>query len=749
MTVVEFPDLHVVDALERVTGRLAMTIDRTMPEMAHAKVLRSPVPHARIRSIDTTTAQAAPGVKAIVTGASLAHLPVEPFYGGIRNDQPIVAIDKVRHEGEAVSVVVADTEARAEEAVRRIVVEYEELPFVTDAVEAMQPGAPVIHDRWPDNDCGTWRLRHGDIAAGWEEADLVFEAEYTSPSASHVPMEPHVSLARFEGNILEVWTSAQAPYMVHSALKSVFHLPSERVRVKTFNVGGGYGAKGQVKIEPLVACAALAAGCPVKLVLSRSEVFRLVAKHAARVTIKTGVKNDGTLVAREVTNVFNAGAYAATSPLGAGQAMVRSTGPYFIPNVSIDSTARYTNTVPTGPFRGAMTSQLVWAYEQQMDEIADGLGIDPVEIRRRNLLRDGDEFVTGEKMHDVHFGELLDDVTKTIWREPPEKPPSHHARGRGLAIMIKSTITPSRSEARLRLDDQGFLTVFCATVEMGQGATTTLTQMAAGYTGVSVGRVRVPLPDTAQAPFDTTTASSRATFSMGSAIKEAARQLKSKLADLARDHLKLDGVWRYGDDSMRLADPAATQIRYDNLLQVAGAPAIEAHGVFQSEGGMTTLDPDTGQGQASIHWHEGAVAVEIEVDLETGKVEVLNCHGACYAGRVISPVRVRQQNEGNIIFGLGQALFEELVYDSGRLVNQNLADYTIPSILDIPPRLSSNAIESSGPDADVHGVGEMTIPCIAPAIGNALYNATGLRLRDLPLTAERILRALQASGLRG
>lgn len=739
-----FSDIPMLDARERVTGTLPMTIDQSMPAMAHVKVLRSPVPHGLIRSIDASEAATMPGVIVVLTGASLRGLVPDPFFGGIRNDQPVLAIDKIRYEGEAVALVVAETEAQAEVAVSAIGVDYDELPFVTDAREAMAPGAPVLHDEWPDNDCGTWKLRHGDIQEGWIRADRIYEAEYTSPPASHVPMEPHVSLARFEDDVLEVWTAAQAPYMVHAALKRIFGFPDERVRVRTFNLGGGYGAKGGVKIEPMVACAALAARRPVRLVLSRPEVFHLVGKHAAHVTLRTGVTNDGEIVARRVTAVFNAGAYAVSSPLGAGQAMTRATGPYRIPNVWIDSTARYTNTVPSGAFRGAMTSQVVWAYEQQMDEIAHDLGLDPIELRRRNLLQEGDEFSTGEKMHDVHFAELLEDVTNAIrWNETVEEPPPHRARGKGIALMIKSTLTPSRSEARLRLGDDGKLSAFCSSVEMGQGASTTLTQLAAAYTGVPIERVHVPLPDTFFSPFDTTTASSRSTFSMGSALRDAAEKLKAELAKLAFQRLG-DGTLRFGGGSVSLAEAPDRSVGYEDLLRAAGIPAIEVEGVFQSEGGMATLDRETGQGQASIHWHEGAVAAEVEVDLETGKIQILKCHGTSYAGRVISATRVRQQNEGNIIFGLGPTLFEELVYDSGQLVNPNLSDYMIPSILDFPARLTSSAIESSDPDPDIHGVGEMTIPCVAPAVGNALYAATGIRIRDLPMTPERVLRALKA-----
>jgi CO/xanthine dehydrogenase Mo-binding subunit len=743
-----WPEMAPADAHRRVGGSLALTINHALPGMAHAKVVRSTVPHARLLSVDVAEARTAPGVIAVLTGRDLADLDIDPYFGGQRDDQPVLAIDRVRYSGEPVALIVAVSDSAAADAVDLVDIDYEELPVVSDAVDAMAPGAPVVHDEWPDNDCGTWRLRHGDVERGFAQSDRVFSSVYTSPSASHVPMEPHVALADFSSGRLEVWTSSQAPYMVHTALKKMFGLPDESVRVVTFDLGGAYGAKGGVKIEPLVACASAAIRRPIRLVLSRAEVFQTIAKHAAHITIETGVKGDGTLVARRVNAVYNAGAYAVSSPIGSGQAMTRAPGPYRIANIAIDCTARYTNTVPTGPFRGAMTSQVCWAYEQQMDEIAAGLGIDPVEIRRRNLLVDGDRYATGEEMHDVHFSQLLDEVATAIdWDAPPAPTEPAKARGKGVAVMLKSTLTPTRSEAKLQLTDDGRLEVLCSSVEMGQGARATLTQMASAFTGVPTERITVPSPDTDLTPWDATTSSSRTTFSMGSAIKAAAEKLRVQLGELASHRLEV------GAEDLEFADgragPVGAPLRaisYSELLRGAGLTRLVTDGVFQSEGGMTTLDRDTGQGRASIHWHEGAVGVEIEVDLDTGSIRILNCHGTSYAGRVVSRVRVRQQNEGNIIFGLGQALFEELIYDGGQLINPNLSDYMIPSIIDIPDRLTSSAIESDDPDADIHGVGEMTVPCLAPAIGNALHAATGVRIKDLPMTPEKVLRALRDGG---
>jgi CO/xanthine dehydrogenase Mo-binding subunit len=741
-----FPEFDLPDAAKRVTGSLALTIDQVMPGMKHAKVVRSLSPHALLASVEVGEAASRPGVLAVITGRDVADmLGKNPLFGGQRDDQPVLAIDKARYAGEPVALVVAESERTAAEAAALVSVDYEELPYVEDARAAMEAGAPCLHDQWPGNDCGTWRLRRGDIEAGWRGSDHLYEHTYVSPSASHLPMEPHVALARYDDSVLEVWSSTQAPYMVHTALTRLFDLPADRVRVGTFNLGGGYGAKGGVKLEPLVACAAAMTGAPVRLALTRIEVFQTVAKHAAHVTVKTGVRRDGTLVARKVSAVFNAGAYAVSSPVGSGQAMTRAPGPYRIPHVWVDSTARYTNTVPTGPFRGAMTSQLCWAYEQQIDEIAADLEIDPLEMRRRNVLKEGDAYATGEVLHDVHFSELLDEVASAIeWDAPSQVQPEGKARGKGIAVMIKSTLTPSRSEVRLRLDSEGRLTVFSSSVEMGQGVSATLRQLAAAYAHVAPDRVDVPHPDTAYTPYDLTTSSSRSTFSMGVAIKKAAVDLERQLADLAAKRLEVDvSDLRFDDGRVFVVGAEAGAVSYGSLLRANSLQQLEAAGVFQSEGGMATLDRDTGQGVASVHWHEGAVGVEVEVDHETGRMEILRCHGACYAGKVISPTRVRQQNEGNMIFGLGQALFEELVYDAGQILNANMSDYTIPSMLDIPRSLTSAALESSDVDADIHGVGEMTVPCMAPAIANALYRASGVRLRTLPMTPERVLAELE------
>lgn len=539
----------------------------------------------------------------------------------------------------------------------------------------------------------------------------MYSYEYWSPTANHVPMEPHVASAVWEGDRLHVWTGTQSPYPVRGRLAQVFGLDERNIRVQGDNLGGGFGAKCDAKLEPLVACAARVVGRPVRVELRREEVFFTAAKHSARVRIRTGVKRDGTLVARQIEIVWNAGAYAVATPRSARTGMVRSPGPYRIPHVAVDSIARYTHTVPTGPFRGAMTGQICWAHESALDEIAVDLGIDPVEMRRRNVLRDGDRYATGETMREMYYAELVEAVAKGIEWDEPSEPPSapRRVRGKGVGLVLKSTRTPSRSEAKLRLGRDGSLSILMSSVEMGQGAQATMALLAAEELDVDPGRIAVSCPDTEWTPFDPTTSSSRTTLFMGSAVRDAARQLKEQIAVL----------------------PAGARPD-DDLI---------AHGVYETPPGYGELDDD-GQGIHTVSWHQGCVGVEVEVDLDTGHVDVLRAHAANYAGRAVDEQRVRKQSEGGMIFGLGQAVMEEMIFEDGQLTNPNLSDYMIPSILDAPALISSTIVEQAGPNAHLHGVGENTVPPMGPAVANAVYRATGARVRRLPLSAERVLRAL-------
>lgn len=738
-------DLPMRDAEQRVAGTVPFVLDHRVPGMVHAVAVRCPLPHARITAVDTSQAAKAPGVLAVLTGADLDTDPgIDPYYGAQRADQPVLAIGKARYAGDPVALVVAETREQAEDAAVLVDTDYAELPHVLDEVRAGQPGAPLVHDAWPDNNCGRWRLRHGDVERGLAESDRVYHAVYRSPPASHVPMEPHVCVADWTGGGLTVWTSAQAPHAVRQGLERMFRLDPGHVRVRTLNLGGAYGGKGQIKIEPMTACAARAVGRPVRIELARDEVFCTVGKHAATVEITTGVRADGRLLARRMRITYNAGAYAVSSPGAAGQGLTRAPGPYSIEHCAVDSVANYTNTVPSGPFRGAMTSQLAFAYESQMDDIAADLGMDPLELRRRNLLRDGDEYATGEVMSGLHYDELLDDLHQAMdWDAPMAEPGPRLARGRGVAVMLKNTLTPSRSEARLELGADGRVTVYSSSVEMGQGVSATLLQLTAGYLGVDADRLDLVLPDTARTPFDTTTSSSRSTYSMGTALERAAEHLLARIAELAAPQFGTgpDAMSHHGGRTGPGDRPDDAR-PWTAIIAAAGVDRLVGEGAFASDFGLRYLDPSDVRGPVTVHWHQGAAGAEVEVDTDTGQVRVLRMHASCYAGRVVSPTRARQQNVGCAIYGLGPTLFEEVRYSDGVISNPNLSDYMIPSIVDVPQRITSSAIEDGGPDAELHGIGEMALPAVAPAVANAVYAATGVRIRDLPLTPERVLDAL-------
>ncbi len=732
----------MLDAESRVTGKLSYMVNLKLPGMVTAKVLRSPLPHARITRLETRAAEALTGVKAVVTAADFDP-PGSPglFYGFRLEDQPVVALDRVRFAGEPVALVAAEDAETAEAALRVIEVEYEELPAVYDALEAMSADAPVLHDAFSNNCFLHAKLRRGDVEGALARADEVVEETFTSPVAQQASLEPHVSAAQWTDGRLTVWSATQTPYLIRRVLADLFGLPEESVRVIVPPLGGGYGGKGHIRIEPIVAVLAWKLrGRPAKLTLTRAEEFVTVTKHPARINIRTGVNRDGTLIARQVTLHWGAGAYADASPALVHAGMVRAVGPYRLSAVKVDSFGVYTNLPPAAAFRGAMSSQTTWAYESHMDTLAHLLDIDPLELRLKNLLRSGDRFATGEELHDVHFVECLMAASNGLGWDKEKRLGEKVAarRGRGLAVMMKSTIASSKSSCRMVLEAEGQLKLFTSTVEMGQGAHTALAQIAAAAVGLALDRVTVVGPDTEVTPFDTSTNASRSTSMMGNAIVQAAETLKAKLREAAAPLLEAHPEALISEGGYVFERDRPERLAYAEVLRRSQIESLEAVGESETEGG---LDPETGQGIATPHWHQGAGACEVEVDIETGRVRVLRYHSAAYAGKVVNPALAELQNDGNVIFGIGPALMEEVVFDHGQILNPNLSDYAVPSFMDAPPELDSDLIESES--GEFHGIGEMTLPPVAPAIANAVFDAVGVRIRDLPITPEKVLRALK------
>jgi CO/xanthine dehydrogenase Mo-binding subunit len=376
--------------------------------------------------------------------------------------------------------------------------------------------------------------------------------------------------------------------------------------------------------------------------------------------------------------------------------------------------------------------------------MAAQIGMDPYELRRRNVLRDGDQFATGEAMHEMKYEELLDAAASAIhWPDPPPAEHDGIVYGRGLATVIKSTRTPSRSEAKVVLNAEGALVIRSSSIEMGQGAHYTLTEMAARVLGVTPHDIAITVVDTDFTPFDTVTSSSRTTLAMGLAIEESARKLRERIEASYRELTGATGPYTHGGGE--IGGDGGPSLSYRELMLKCDQPELVGYGSYRTPEGYGVLDPETSQGLHTVSWHQGVVAVEVAVDTMTGRVEVTRAHGCSYAGRAIDRERIRKQTEGGMIFGMGQALMEEVVYDGGELANGNFSDYQLPSILDAPVDITSTIVCDDDPAAPPHGVGENTVPPMAPAIANAIYAATGARVRELPLTAERVFRALAES----
>jgi CO/xanthine dehydrogenase Mo-binding subunit len=485
----------------------------------------------------------------------------------------------------------------------------------------------------------------------------------------------------------------------------------------------------------------------VKLHLTREEEFVTITKHGARIQLKTGLRKDGTIVARQSLCHFNTGAYANIGPRFVRNGGVGTGGPHRIPHISIDSYTVYTNLPPAGAFRGYGINQAAWAYETQMDMIAERMRIDPLELRMRNLLDNGDTVMTGEPMEDAHFKELLTEAANWIGWTTGEEAVRDGAkvRAKGLGCIIKGTVTPSTSTAVAKLNEDGSLDILTSSVEMGQGLLSALAILGGEPLGLRVDKVNVSTVDTDVTPYDQQTTSSRATYAMGTAVKLAVTEIRrrvlehaSELLEASVDDLELD------DGKVVVKGVPGRSLSLGEIVRKTRSGNILGEATYRTEG---ELNPETGQGIGSVHWHQGAGAAEVEVDTETGKVTLLRYHAGVYSGRTINPVMAELQQEGNVAFGVGQALFEEMVFDNGQLQNGSLADYMISSIQDQPRDLNIHVLENL-PAGVIHGIGESTLPPVMPAIGNAIARATGVRIVDLPITPEKILRGLRELDVR-
>jgi len=758
-----------IDAVAKVTGAAMFTDDLPFgPGLLYARLVRSPHAHALIQRIDTSKALAMPGVKAVVTGKEVTAL-----IGLYLVDRPIFAGERVRYVGEPVAGVVASSEEIAEEAARLVEVEYEPLPAVFDPFEAAQPGAPLLHPRlgeykvanfiFPEpgtNISEHFKLRRGDVEAAWPRCAAIVEGEFRLPQIQHVPIEPHVAVALWEpSGQVTLWAASQSPFAQRDLLAQSLDIPHGNLRVISPYIGGGFGGKAGISME---ACAVVLAravmGRPVKLRMTREEEFvGTTVRQSLVARTKIGCDAEGNLLAMETAYYFGGGAYNDYGVNIVRAAGYSCTGPYYIPNVKGDSYCVYTNQPVGSAMRGFGMPEIHWGIEQIMDQLAEKIGMDPAEFRRRNCVKGGQTILTGMQMPRVDLVACIDRVTKAVnWgqKEPPSAP--HKRRGKGIAIMWKAPAMPPNpgSSAIVRFNEDATVNVEIGAQDLGQGAFTVLAQIAAQALGVPYEWVRVSVPvDTKYSPYEWQTVASRITWSTGNAVKAAAEDAKRQILEIVAAHWDEDPADLDIKDGRVISFKSEREQSLEKMV-IYGLPnenfegwrggPIVGQGHFMPTY-VTNLDFETGQGtRAVVHYTVGAQAVDLEVDTETGQIEVLKIASAYDVGKAVNPDLVLTQIEGGAVHGMSSA-FEALRFDEqGRPLNANLVDYRIATAADIPREIHGDIVETPLEDGPwgARGVGEHVMVQTAPAIANAIYNALGVRFNSLPLSAEKVFVAL-------
>jgi len=729
-----------IDARDKVTGAALYSGDLVRPDMLYMKILFAGRPHARVVSIDTSGAESLPGVVAVYTAKDV---PVNE-YGLQKTDQPVlcgpsphplgegkrVKGDIVRCEGDQVAVIVAATEAIAAQARDLINVEYEDLPAVYDAAEAMKPEAPRIHPETGDsNICVLDKIRKGDVESAFARADVIVEDEYHTPYQEHAYLQPEAGLAYLdEQGRITVECAGQWTHADRGSIAHALDLADEQVRVIYPAIGGAFGGREDLSVQIVLALAAMNLKRPVKIVWSRKEsILGHGKRHPMTLKTKWAATKDGKLLAAETTIIADAGAYMYTTNKVLGNCTITATGPYFIPNVKEDVYGVYTNNVPSAAFRGFGAPQALWMAELQMDKLAEKLGLDPVEFRHRNALREGDTLNVGTpapgrvsivqciEAAAAKFGWKIDHRPKTIVHGPKfalSTSEGSIVRGQGFACGFKnvgfSFGYQENSWARLELhgkDEIEHVVVWHAGAEVGQGAHTVMAQFAAGTVGVPFEKVTVVTSDSATMGNPGSASASRLTFMSGNAIRGAAEAALAK--------------WK-------------TEER----------PAIAEYTYLAPR--TTPFDKDTGYSIPNLSYAYVAQAVELEVDLETGFIKILRVVSADDVGQAINPALVQGQIEGAVVQAGGYTLTENFITQNGHILTDQLSTYLIPTVLDIPDAVESVIIEVAEPNGPfgARGLGELPFLPIAPAIAAAVHDATGVWFNEFPLTPERVLRGL-------
>ncbi|MBI2997380.1 MAG: xanthine dehydrogenase family protein molybdopterin-binding subunit [Deltaproteobacteria bacterium] len=726
------------DSRSKVLGEARYADDLSLPGMVYGKVLRSPHPHARIRSIDTSRAGKCPGVVTVLTAKDI---PGQNTMGPIIKDQPVLCSDVVRYVGDAVALVGAETERAAEEALAQIVVEYEALAPVLDPLKAMEPGAPQVHSR---GNIGThYKVRRGDVEAAFRDAAEVVEKKFFYPRVEHAYMETEIALVAGDpSGGVTVWSSTQYPHLDREEVSRVLGLPQSRVRVHQMMTGGGFGGKLNPHAQCLAALIAWKTGRPAKLRYSREESLIASYKcHPYVIDMKLGANREGKLLAVGATLVGNTGAYLLQGRAVITKSATHVSGPYYIPNIKADGYAVFTNCVPCGAMRGYGVPQVAFALESLMDELAGRLGLDPIELRMRNALDTTLPNATGQIMRaSVPIKEMLGRAKLTVQALRPllEQAPESKRRGVGVACStrgIGSIRKASRSTAVVGLHPDGSVTVACGHVDLGQGSNTMMAQVAAEELGVDVERVEVITNDTAVAPDCESTSASRVTYLSGNAVRLAAAKTRLRVLELAAQDLGcapedlrlMNGSVVYREQGVRLAE-LFSKHTFHSMTSVAE---------FLPD--TVPLDPETGQGSPAGTFNFNVHVALVEVDEGTGQVRVLRYVALTDVGRMINPLAVEGQVHGGMMMGLGSALMEEVRVEEG-VTNSSFATYLIPTTFDVPQELLIEVVEDPEPTGPfgAKGFAEGSLDPVGATIANAVTNAIGVRINRLPMIGERI-----------
>jgi len=744
-----------VDGPAKVTGRAKYAADFPVPGTLATAVLRSPHPHARIVHVDASRARAVPGVRAVLIGQDLEGR----LYGRAIADMPILAFDRVRHIGEPVAAAAAETREAAEEALRLIDIEYEPLPAVFDPFAAMQQGAPILHPRFRDyrrlgttagwvggslgaaqpeipNLVSNELVTNGNVEAGFGEADLVLEHTYTTARQHQGYIEPNSCIVQAEPDgTLRIWASNKTPFTARQVLALDLEMPEQAIVFEHTYVGGDFGGKGFPLQIPLGRCLSQATGRPVRLLLGAvEEMIAADPSHASWITVRSGLKRDGTLTARQVKVVFDSGGYAGIKPVAGGilsAALFQSFGVYRIPHFSFEARMVYTNNLPCGFMRLPGGAQVAYACEADMDRLAEAVGLEPLEFRLRNGLRDGEPNAIGEQWTGIRLEECL----RTVDRAAGLREPRPAGVGRGLSVAQEAS-GGGISESTVEVHPDGTTILITSVSDQGSGAYTILSQIVAHELQLPLERVKLDLRGTANGPWDRGSSAQSVTRIAGNATVQAAGQVRDKLATVAAEYLGCrESQVRLEDARFFDPDQPGRSLTFDEIAQRAcrGGQPVSASSRYE----------------VASKSHETsfvAQVAEVEVDRDTGQVYVHRLICVADVGTVLNPIGLTGQIEGGAIMALGMATMEELKVDAtGRVETAGLNDYKLPTVVDIPKIETILITGADGPGPyGAKAVGELGVVGVPAAIVNAIHDATGIRITDLPVTAEKVRAALKA-----